>query len=126
MLSEKIDHRTDDTHHVKSTVASHRPPRDPDQEWDGLKQERFVTYGTLKDPITKEYTDIAGVNPRAGVLLEELGFKYAYQLIGHYMVNSLDDAATNHWLEHKVGVRHPGVRQTIVNTLRKWCEALLL
>jgi len=97
------------------------------EAWDSQKQQRFVESG-LKDPVTQEYklvADMGGIGKVSEMKLGALGFTYAYQLIGHYMVSSLDDEAINHWLEHEVGVNSANVRNTIIGTMRKWCEAHL-
>lgn len=91
---------------------------------DSRKQKDFVE-GGLKDPATQEYvpvTHIGGVGKVTGEKLSELGFTYAYNLIGQYMVNGMDDEATSHWLQHEVGVRRRELRDDIIGTMRKWCD----
>lgn len=93
-------------------------------EWDSPKQRDFVL-GGLKDPATQEYypvTSMGGVGKVTGEKLCDLGFSYAYNLIGQYMVNSLDEEATSHWLENEVGVKRKELRTQILNTMNKWCE----
>eukprot|EP00035_Acanthoeca_spectabilis_P019881 m.430054 g.430054 ORF g.430054 m.430054 type:complete len:105 (+) comp17111_c0_seq1:215-529(+) len=96
----------------------------PTEEWDSKKQQTFVEAG-LKDPSTQEYKkciEMGGVGEVTAKKLSDLGFDYAYNLIGQYMVNNMDDEATNHWLENEVGVKQKNLRASIVGTMRKWCD----
>ena len=101
------------------------PLKEPLEEvWDSEKQKVFVL-SSMKDPITQEFkpiTDLAGVGKCTGEKLISLGFEYAYQLVGHYMVSSMDDEAIDHWLEEEAGIKRSELRATIINTMRKWCE----
>lgn len=79
----------------------------------------------MKDPATQEFkpvTDLGGVGKVTGEKLIDLGFTHAYQLVGQYMVNSLDDEATDHWLENEVGIKRRELRECLIGTMRKWCE----
>ena len=94
------------------------------EAWDSVRQRDFVERG-LRDPATQEFrpvTAIGGVGKHTEARLAELGFPYAYQLIGQYMVNSLDDEATAHWLETEVRVLRKDLRRTIVRSLAMWCD----
>lgn len=95
-----------------------------EERWDSQKQKDFVE-GGLKDPATQEYrpvTDIAGVGKVSGEKLSDLGITYAYNLVGQYMVNNMDDEATSHWLENEIGIKREELRAHIIDTMRKWCE----
>lgn len=98
---------------------------DPLDGWDSQMQKDFVERGRLKDPVTGEFlpvTSIGGTGRVTGQKLADLGFPHAYQLVGQYMVCSLDDEAFGYWLKTEVGVQRPDLRHTIVGSLRKWCE----
>ena len=78
----------------------------------------------MKDPATQEFKPVTSmpVGKVTGEQLNDQGFVYAYQLIGQYMMNSMDDEATDHWLENVAGVKRKDIRATLVATMRKWCE----
>lgn len=92
--------------------------------YDSMAQMEFVE-GDLKDPATQEYLRVgrvAGVGRVTEFKLIDRGFSFAYQLIGQFMVNSLDAEATEHWLEHEIGVKRPDLRHTIVRSMTLWCD----
>jgi hypothetical protein len=94
------------------------------EAWDSPKQKEFVE-GGLKDPLTQEYkpcTAIAGIGDVSSIKLKEVGFIYAYHLVGQYMVNNMDDKATVYWLEHEILIARKELRDTIVRSLRLWCD----
>lgn len=93
-------------------------------DWDSVRQQRIVERG-LTDRDTGERLPIeamAAVGSVSGAQFRDAGYDYVYQLVGEYMVNSMDDEATDHWLRNKIGIRRPDLRQTIVRTLQMWCE----
>ena len=54
--------------------------------------------------------------------LRDRGFDYAHQLIGHYMVNNMDDEAMAFWLKNEIGIKRPDLRSMLIDTLQQWGE----
>ena len=92
--------------------------------WDMIRQRHFVQYG-LKNATTQELklvSEIEGIDKAAELKLAEAGILHACQLIGQYMVNSMDNEITDYWLEHTIMIKRPDLREVIINTMQKWCD----
>lgn len=96
---------------------------DEREHWASEKEKQFVL-GGLRDPTTQEYRPIEAlpVGKVTGEKLRDCGFNYAYQLIGQYMVNSMDDEATDFWLENEIRIKRPDLRDTVISAMRRWCD----
>jgi len=57
-----------------------------------------------------------------GEKLMKIGFNYAHQLIGQYMVCNMDDKAMDCWLRDEIGIMQSDLRQVVINTMQKWCD----
>ena len=93
------------------------------EHWDSQKQKDFIDRG-ITNMVTGEKVLITAlpVGKVTGEKLKDHGFYYVHQLIGQYMVNSMDDEATSHWLENEIGIKRPDLRELLIGMMRKWCD----
>eukprot|EP00038_Savillea_parva_P015573 m.220848 g.220848 ORF g.220848 m.220848 type:complete len:131 (-) comp31450_c0_seq1:172-564(-) len=100
-------------------------PKDVETEvWDSKKQQTFVESG-LKDPATQEFKkcyEMGGVGVRTYGKLAYRGITEAYQLIGRYMENKMEDEKMDDWLHDTLKIKDKRHRATITGTMRKWCD----
>eukprot|EP00037_Helgoeca_nana_P007728 m.70117 g.70117 ORF g.70117 m.70117 type:complete len:112 (+) comp18474_c1_seq1:319-654(+) len=92
--------------------------------WDSKKQQTFVESG-LKDPATQEYKtclEMGGVGEKTYGKLAYRGIIYAYQLIGRYMENKMDDKTMDAWLQDTLKIKDKHHRATVTGTMHKWCD----
>eukprot|EP00041_Stephanoeca_diplocostata_P003135 m.32099 g.32099 ORF g.32099 m.32099 type:complete len:99 (-) comp14078_c0_seq1:182-478(-) len=86
------------------------------------KQRSFVEEG-LKDPATQEYKaidTIGGVGDVSAGKFKAKGYNYAYNLVGQFMLFSLDEELMMDFLEDFQPKKQH--RASIVATLKMWCD----
>ncbi|XP_070183091.1 barrier-to-autointegration factor-like [Littorina saxatilis] len=70
----------------------------------------------------KLVTDLAGIGPILGAKLRDKGFKYAYNVVGQYLVLNKNEEKFKDWLCKKCPA-DAGQQNDCFNCVKGWCDA---
>ncbi len=83
-----------------------------------IKHTHFVCEPMKNKPVEA----IAGISDKDKTILNEKGFKYAYHLLGQFLILSKDVTVFDVWLQTEVPSMNSKHRGTCTMCLTEWCE----